>query len=400
MCIRDRSSDGTISALRLRQSASKEHPVLRAHRLAVGFYDVDETTGEIKRTKRIELDVDGELTQVEEARGLRRPALILVNDDDLTYTKLRFDDKSLEFAAENLYRFKDSLTRSIIWLSLWDMTRDAQFPAERFVELSLKALATERESTTFRYALGQVKITASHYVVPSRQAEVAKHVAHELWQLALAANAGSDEQFQLVKAYLGYGEVGDLEFIRVARGLLDGSVKLEGLDIDNDLRWSILIALAGVNDLSEADIDAELQKRDTTENREHAYQARASRATAEAKDWAWEQALRNLDLTNMQMGAVAAGFYSTAKGDLAKPYVGRYFADIDWIWKNRTFHMAEALIEGLYPVYAPVEDLVDGGAKWLEAHNDAPDALRRMVLGNLDLSRRTLMVQKYNASLN
>ncbi len=396
----EESSDGTISALRLRQSASKEHPVLRAHRLAVGFYDVDETTGEIKRTKRIELDVDGELTQVEEARGLRRPALILVNDDDLTYTKLRFDDKSLEFAAENLYRFKDSLTRSIIWLSLWDMTRDAQFPAERFVELSLKALATERESTTFRYALGQVKITASHYVVPSRQAEVAKHVAHELWQLALAANAGSDEQFQLVKAYLGYGEVGDSEFIRVARGLLDGSVKLEGLDIDNDLRWSILIALAGVNDLSEADIDAELQKRDTTENREHAYQARASRATAEAKDWAWEQALRNLDLTNMQMGAVAAGFYSTAKGDLAKPYVERYFADIDWIWKNRTFHMAEALIEGLYPVYAPVEDLVDGGAKWLEAHNDAPDALRRMVLGNLDLSRRTLMVQKYNASLS
>ena len=396
----EESSDGTISALRLRQSASKEHPVLRAHRLAVGFYDVDETTGEIKRTKRIELDVDGELTQVEEARGLRRPALILVNDDDLTYTKLRFDDKSLEFAAENLYRFKDSLTRSIIWLSLWDMTRDAQFPAERFVELSLKALATERESTTFRYALGQVKITASHYVVPNRQAEVAKHVAHELWQLALAANAGSDEQFQLVKAYLGYGEVGDSEFIRVARGLLDGSVKLEGLDIDNDLRWSILIALAGVNDLSEADIDAELQKRDTTENREHAYQARASRATAEAKDWAWEQALRNLDLTNMQMGAVAAGFYSTAKGDLAKPYVERYFADIDWIWKNRTFHMAEALIEGLYPVYAPVEDLVDGGAKWLEDHNDAPDALRRMVLGNLDLSRRTLMVQKYNASLN
>lgn len=396
----EESSDGTISALRLRQSASKEHPVLRAHRLAVGFYDVDETTGEIKRTKRIELDVDGELTQVEEARGLRRPALILVNDDDLTYTKLRFDDKSLEFAAENLYRFKDSLTRSIIWLSLWDMTRDAQFPAERFVELSLKALATERESTTFRYALGQVKITASHYVVPSRQAEVAKHVAHELWQLALAANAGSDEQFQLVKAYLGYGEVGDSEFIRVARGLLDGSVKLEGLDIDNDLRWSILIALAGVNDLSEADIDAELQKRDTTENREHAYQARASRATSEAKDWAWEQALRNLDLTNMQMGAVAAGFYSTAKGDLAKPYVERYFADIDWIWKNRTFHMAEALIEGLYPVYAPVEDLVDGGAKWLEAHNDAPDALRRMVLGNLDLSRRTLMVQKYNASLS
>ncbi len=395
----EEASDGTIASLRLRQSASVEHPVLRAHRLAVGFYNVDEASGEIVRTKRIELDVDGEVTEVAEARGLQRPALILVNDDDLTYTKLRFDEKSLEFAAENLYRFKDSLTRSLIWLALWDMTRDAEFPAERFVELSLKALATEHESTTFRYALGQVKVTASHYVVPERQAEVAKHVAHELWQLALAASAGSDEQFQLLKAYLGYGEVGDSEFVQIARGLLDGSVSLEGLEIDNDLRWSILIALAGVNALDEAGIDAELKKRDTTENREYAYQARAARSTAEAKDWAFEQALRNLDLTNMQMGAVVAGFASTAKGDLVKPYVERYFAEVEWIWKNRTFHMAETLIEGLYPNYADVDELVERGQRWLDEHKDADLALRRMVLGKLDSSRRTLKVQHYNASL-
>lgn len=395
----EEASDGTIASLRLRQSAPVEHPVLRAHRLAVGFYNVDEASGEIVRTKRIELDVDGEVTEVAEARGLQRPALILVNDDDLTYTKLRFDEKSLEFAAENLYRFKDSLTRSLIWLALWDMTRDAEFPAERFVELSLKALATEHESTTFRYALGQVKVTASHYVVPERQAGVAKHVAHELWQLALAAKAGSDEQFQLLKAYLGYGEVGDSEFVQIANGLLDGSVCLEGLEIDNDLRWSILIALAGVNALDEAGIDAELAKRDTTENREYAYQARAARSTAEAKDWAFEQALRNLDLTNMQMGAVVAGFASTAKGDLVKPYVERYFAEVEWIWKNRTFHMAETLIEGLYPNYANVDELVERGQSWLDEHKDADLALRRMVLGKLDSSRRTLKVQHYNASL-
>lgn len=395
----EEASDGTIASLRLRQSAPVEHPVLRAHRLAVGFYNVDEASGEIVRTKRIELDVDGEVTEVAEARGLQRPALILVNDDDLTYTKLRFDEKSLEFAAENLYRFKDSLTRSLIWLALWDMTRDAEFPAERFVELSLKALATEHESTTFRYALGQVKVTASHYVVPERQAEVAKHVAHELWQLALAAKAGSDEQFQLLKAYLGYGEVGDSEFVQIANGLLDGSVRLEGLEIDNDLRWSILIALAGVNVLDEAGIDAELAKRDTTENREYAYQARAARSTAEAKDWAFEQALRNLNLTNMQMGAVVAGFASTAKGDLVKPYVERYFAEVEWIWKNRTFHMAETLIEGLYPNYADVDELVERGQRWLDEHKDADLALRRMVLGKLDSSRRTLKVQHYNASL-
>ena len=87
----------------------------------------------------------------------------MVNDDDLTYTKLRFDEKSLKFAAENLYRFDDALARSVIWLAFWDMTRDGELPAKQFIETSLAALATEHESTTFRYALAQVSTTANIY---------------------------------------------------------------------------------------------------------------------------------------------------------------------------------------------------------------------------------------------
>ena len=119
----EENEDGTIKRLALRQTAPAEHPVLRAHRLAVGFYNEDPETGKIVRTDRFELDVDGELTVVDAAAGKARPSLILVNDDDLTYTKLRFDDKSLAFATSNLYRFDDALARSVIWLALWDMRR-------------------------------------------------------------------------------------------------------------------------------------------------------------------------------------------------------------------------------------------------------------------------------------
>lgn len=394
----EEAADGTISALRLRQSAPEDHPVLRAHRLAVGFYNED-ASGSLVRTDRFELDVDGELTEVLEAKGKQRPALILVNDEDLTYTKLRFDEKSLEFAAENLYRFSDSLTRSLIWLALWDMTRDAEFVAERFIDVSLKALATEHESTTFRYALGQIASTASHFVAPRRQSEVTKHVAHELWQLAERAEAGSDEQFQLVSAYLNYGEVGDAEFLKVAQGLLDGTVSVQGLQIDNNLRWLIVRALASVNALSNEEIDAELAKRDTTENREFAYAAKAARASVEAKDWAWDQALHNLELTNMQINALEVGFNLSAKGDLAEPFAERYFADAEWIWKHRTFHMAESLLEGLYPVHAAASRLVELGEAWLQDHQDADLALRRIVLGNVDSSRRALKVQRYNEQI-
>ena len=393
----EENADGTIASLTLTQTAPADHPVLRPHRLAIGFYDED-GDGRIVRTDRIELDVDGETTVVEQAAGRPRPAFILVNDDDLTYAKLRFDAKSLEFAAENLYRFDDALARSVVWLSLWDMTRDAEFPAERFIDLSLKALATEHESTTFRYALGQVSTTAHHYVAPDRRAEVARHVAAELWKLANAAEAGSDEQFQLAGAYLAYGEEGDAEFAANVRGLLDGTVTLPGLEIDNNFRWSLIKALATVNLIDEDGIEAELARRDTTENREFALGARASRATAKAKEWAWNEAIRNESLTNMQLEAVARGC-TAAKGGLAEPYAARYFDEIDWIWTNRTFHMAEALLNNLYPVNADPAKLVELGDAWLAGHEDADNALRRIILENVDASHRMLKVRDYNAAL-
>ena len=176
---------------------------------------------------------------------------------------------------------------------------------------------------------------------------------------------------------------GDERFRANAEGLLDGSVKLEGLDIDNNMRWTILKALAGVNAIDNARIDEELAKRDTTENREFAYGARASRATAKAKAWAWDQALHNGDLTNMQLEAVAAGFASTPREDLAKPYAAEYFNQVDWVWEHKTFHMAEALLEGLYPSYADPAELVRLGDQWLSEHADAPRALRRIIIENL-----------------
>jgi aminopeptidase N len=147
----------------LTQSAPEEYPVLRPHRLAVGFYDLNEA-GSVVRTERFELDVDGESTQVDAVVGKKRPACVVINDDDLTYTKIRLDEESVKFAEENLYRFEDSLARALVWLSFWDVTRDGEYPAERFIGLSLKALSTEQHSTTFRYAIGQLSTAAHSYV--------------------------------------------------------------------------------------------------------------------------------------------------------------------------------------------------------------------------------------------
>ena len=395
----EENADGTIASLTLNQTAPAEHPVLRPHRLAVGFYDEDPATGKIVRTDRFELDVDGKSTVVAAAAGKKRPAFILVNDDDLTYTKLRFDADSLSFALANLQHFDDALARAVVWLSLWDMTRDGDLAAEKFIETSLAALATEHESTTFRYALSCMSTTAWHYTAPDRRADVVKHVAKELWKLVIAAPGGSDQQFQLVTAYLRYGEEGDAEFAEHAQGLFDGSLIVVGLEIDNNFTWTIINALSSVKLIDQAGIDAQLAKRDTTENREFALGAHAVRGDAAAKEWAWNEALNNADLTNMQLEAVARGFGATPRPDLAEPYAAKYYDVVDWVWKNKSFHMAEALLEGLYPYYADPATLVELGHRWLADHEDADNALKRIVRGNVESSQRTLKVRDFNAAL-
>ncbi len=394
------AQDGTISELTLHQFAPTDHPVLREHRLAVGFYNEDEESGKVVRTDRIELDVDGEATTVTEAAGKPRPQFLLTNDDDLTYTKLRFDDESLAFATANLYRFDDALARAVIWLALWDMTRDGELAASDFIGTTLKLLSTETESTTFRYALACLSTTVWHYTDRTKRAAIAQHTAQALLDLAKQAPAGSDMQFQLISAYLTYGVEGDSAFADTVRGLLSGSLVLEGLELDNNFRWSLVRALSSINAIDEADIQQELERKDTTENREFALAARAARATAEAKAWAWNEAIHDEVLTNAQLESVAGGFASTPGQELAEPYVKEYFDSAEWIWNHKTFHMAEALLEGLYPRYADPATLVELGDKWLASHADADNALRRLISANVESSHRTKMVADFNASLN
>lgn len=393
------AQDGTISELTLHQFAPTDHPVLREHRLAVGFYNVDEASGKVVRTDRIELDVAGEATTVTEAAGKPRPQFLLTNDDDLTYTKLRFDDESLAFATANLYRFDDALARAVIWLALWDMTRDGELAASGFIDTTLKLLSTETESTTFRYALACLSTTVWHYTDRTKRAAVAQHTAQALLDLAKQAPAGSDMQFQLISAYLTYGVEGDSAFADTVRGLLSGSLVLEGLELDNNFRWSLVRALSSINAIDEGDIQQELEKKDTTENREFALAARAARATADAKAWAWNEALHDEVLTNSQLESVASGFAATPSQELAEPYAKEYFDSAEWIWNHKTFHMAEALLEGLYPRYADPATLVELGDKWLASHADADNALRRLISANVESSHRIRMVADFNASL-
>ena len=389
----DADEQGFITGFAIRQTASEEQPTIRPHRLAVGFYELDDE--KLTRTERVELDVAGDLTDVPELVGKRRPALVLVNDDDLAYAKIRLDEESLETAIAHLAKIEDPLARSLIWSAVWDATRDAEARPRDFVRLVLNSIGSETESTTIRQVLAQAQLVAASYVAPDVREATLTALGDGLQQLAFSAAPGSDAQFQFVRALASVART-DAQ-LGAVRSLLSGATPLDGLDVDTDLRWELLIALIAGGQASEPEITATLAADDTATGRESAAHARAAIPTAEGKAAAWASVVDSATLPNATVRATTLGFRRAIDLSLLQPYVDQYFGAIEQLWEDRSYAIAEALARGLYPSPLASRDLVAASRHWLESKPDAPAALRRIVIENTAAVERALAAQARDA---
>ncbi|MFC5380300.1 aminopeptidase N [Aquipuribacter nitratireducens] len=390
------TADGTLERVTLHQEAPSEHPVLRQHRLSVGCYDL--VDGVLVRTHRVELDVDGERTDVPGLVGLPRPDLLLLNDEDLAYAKVRLDDRSLATATSHLSDLSDAMPRSVVWGAAWDMLRDAETPARTFVDLVLGNVGAETESSVVLTLVRQLSSAARLYTPPQERDATASRVAAGLLDLARRADPGGDIQLQAVRAFCGF--VRDPAHVAVVRDLLSGRESLPGLVVDTDLRWDLVGAVAGADSdgslRSGQLVDAELARDDTASGQRAAAAALAARPSRQAKEEAWARVLSG-DLPNAVSAATIAGFGRTPDPALFEPFLDRYFDVLLPQWEARTNEMAQQLVTGLYPLPLVTEDVVARGDAWLAAHPDAPAGLRRLVLENRDGTARALRVQAVGA---
>lgn len=382
--------DGTIGSFTIIQSAVPEHPTLRRHRLAVGFYNLDED-GRLVRTHRVELDVDGERTEVPELAGLQRPALVLLNDDDLVYAKIRLDEASLRTSRTHLKDFAESLPRTLVWGSAWDATRDGETPAREYVELVLNNVAFETDSSVVMVLLRQLATTLAYYVRPDDRERISGAAADRLWQLSGQAAAGSDSQLQFVKAFAGLARSQDQ--LDAVAGLLSGERTLEGLTVDADLRWELLTALVAGGRFGQADIDAELERDATATGQRAAALARAAIPTPEAKAEAWDAVVVSGELPNAIQQSVIAGINRVHDTALLEPNAEKYFAAIKDVWTSRTHEIAQQIVVGLYPSRLTTQDTVERTDRFLAELGSGYPALRRLVLENRDGVVRALKAQ-------
>lgn len=382
---------GAITEFAVSQTAIAEHPTLRPHRMAIGFYNLN--NGKLKRIHRLEVDIAGELTQIPELAGLQLPDLVLLNDDDLAYAKIRLDDKSWSTAIENLGAFEDSLARTLIWGAAWDATRDAEASPSDFIKLILNNVGAETESTTMLTLLRQLVTTANFYVAPENRTQTISEIGSGLLELANQAEPGSDAQLQFTKFFALFANTPEL--LAELGALRDGSKSLTGLKIDTDLSWELLAGLVVGGKAGAAEIDSALAADNTSNGQKAAAGARAALPTAEAKAAAWHTLTETHDLSNILVDSASLGFVRVSDADLLSPYVEKYFANAVRIWNDNTFKIAEYLIENLYPLPLASEELANSTRTWIDKPEvKAIPALRRILVESLSNVERSLAAQR------
>ncbi len=381
----DLDPSGVFTRFEVLQEAQPGHPTLRSHRIAIGLYDL--VDGVLARRERVELDVTGPRTDVPKLVGLTQPDLVLLNDDDLTYAKIRLDPRSETTLVRHIGDFRQSLPRALCWNAAWDMTRDAQMPATDWVALVLSGLHAETDIGVVQSLLAKTDAALAAYTDPDHVPALERALAEALESWLYAAEPGSD--FQLAFATAFARAAASPEHLALVRGLLDGTGVLPGLRVDTDLRWTLLTELVSRGAATDAEIESELARDRTAAGEKRAATARTSRPTAAAKAAAWQAVMESDSLSNHLQAATMTGFWIPEQIEIARPYVERFFDRIEAIWETRSQEIAHTITAMLYPSVVIEAGLVERTRQFIAAR-PLPTGLARMLSEGCDGVERAL----------
>ncbi|MGO9384131.1 MAG: aminopeptidase N [Mycobacterium sp.] len=402
----DVDADGNFTRFAVTQGgAAPGAGETRVHRLAIGVYD-DDGSGRLVRVHREELDVENAVTEVAELVGVSRGKLILVNDDDLTYCSLRLDAQSLQTALRRIADIAEPLPRSLVWSAAWEMTREAELRARDFVALVSGGVHAETEVGVAQRLLLQAQTALASYAEPGWALEHGwPQFADRLLELARAAQPGSDHQLAFVNTLCS--SVLSTRHVVTLADLLDhdpADSGLAGLDIDTDLRWRIVTALATAGDI-DADgtatpfIDAEVQRDPTAAGKRHGAQAAAARPQPQVKEEAWTTVVEDDAVANITARSIIAGIAAPGQGELLRPFTARYFAAIAGVWARRSSEVAQTVVIGLYPHWDIGDAGIAAADEFLSApESEVPPALRRLVLEGQAGVKRALKAREFDSA--
>ncbi|MFD7990898.1 aminopeptidase N [Streptomyces mexicanus] len=362
----------------------------RPHRVTVGVYDRDLSDGRtLTLRERYETDVPHEGTPA--PRPGLRPALVVPNDLDLTYAKIRLDDTSLETALRGLSGIPDALTRAVVWNTLRDMVRDGQLAPTDYLATAAAHLPEETDLALVQGVLAFARThVADQYLAPGQRPAALATLTTLCRGLIRRTEDGDHPGLRLIAVRHLIDSAAHPDTI--AAWLADGTVP-GGPELDPELRWRILARLAVLGAVDEAAIAAEHDRDPSATGQEGAARCRAALPDPQAKRAAWEAMFASDDLSNYLFTATARGFWQPEQADLVADYVPRYYDDAVALAARRGPAIADAAGRWAFPAHAVDADHLRLGEACLRDGDPIP-ALRRKLTDQLDDLARALRVRQ------
>jgi aminopeptidase N len=379
-------SSGAFTSFAVLQEATAEHPTLRPHHIAVGLYN--RAGGELTRTDRAEISIQGARTEVPQLTGIARPDLILLNDGDLDYAIVRFDPVSMRTLTESVGELGDSLARAVCWTAAIDMLQQAELSLPAFTRMLAGGMATETSVSMLQILHSVTDRMMSLAGDPQQVAAGKSELAAAGARLLAAAGPGSDHQLAWAQLLSWTATTpGQLE---VLTGLLDGSRQILGLPVDAELRWALLRRLAAAGRAGDAEIDAELKRDATDAGSRQATACRAAIPDAEHKAAAWHLLAETEDLGVLGVVEASRSFNQVEHASLLAPYAAKYFEVLPAIWSSRGEHIRVLLGQVLFPYPAASPELLEQIDAFLAAGQDLDPGLVRVLIEGRDVVTRAL----------
>ena len=357
----------------------------RPHRILVGGYDL--LDGRLVLRERGETETGPLPWLVDGAR----PDLVLPNDQDLGYLKVRLDPRSWDTVTSYLSTIDDPLNRAVLWNLARDLVRDAELPVADYLALVGSQLPSEPEVSlaafVLRFARREV---AGRYVDPARHADALAALAVVCRKLlASGGDVRPGAEGMPVAATRELVEcTADADELR---GWLDAGRVTGGAELDPELRWTVLRRLSAIGSATESDLAAELTRDPSAAGQEAAAYCRAARPEAAAKQQAWRLLFGDSALSKPLLAATADGFWQPDQQDLTAEFVPRYFTEV-LSAGDRGLSVAAVLGGRAFPRYA-ADPATIGLADACLRRTDLAGAVRRALSDQLDDLRRAARVR-------
>ncbi|GLF98540.1 aminopeptidase N [Streptomyces yaizuensis] len=361
----------------------------RPHRITVGAYDLDPVDPE-RVLVRGRFDLDVPQAGPSGPHPGRRPALVVLNDNDTTYAKIRFDAASWDTVVRVLSRIPEPLTRAVVWNAARDLVRDGELAPMEYLDAARAQLPRENDLAIVQNVLAFTATIADRYLPADRRPAALAAIRDICRALMRRTEDGSDPGLRLIAVRHAIAAAAQPETIQ--EWLADGSVT-GGPELDPELRWRILYRLAVLGAVDDRAIEAELDLDPSATGREGAARCRAALPTPEAKAEAWKQLFTSDSLTNYLLSATAQGFWQPEQAELVEEYLPRFWGAASELAERRGPAIAEALGRYGFPLHAVDAATLRQGEEALAVPGMLP-ALHRKLADQLDDLRRALAVRE------